>query len=374
MSPVMRMDGAKRKSESAGDDAGQKGGTLPGEAAQASGQRGESGQQGESGQSWQRGLAGAIRDVDELWRVLDLPAEALPAARLAAGGFRLLVPRGFVARMRPGDLADPLLRQVVPLGDELQEFPGFTADPLVESACAPAPGLLHKYHGRALLVVTGACAVHCRYCFRRHYPYEDLPRGRRWWSQAVDYLRADHEVREVLLSGGDPLTLPDAQLAELAADLADIPHLQRLRIHTRLPVVLPERITDEFLAWFTGGRLAPVMVIHANHAQELGPEVVAACQRLRAAGVTLLSQSVLLAGVNDRAETLIALSEALFAAGVTPYYLHLLDRVQGAGHFLVDDATATSLMRAVAARLPGYLVPRLVREEPGAPGKTPVRW
>jgi EF-P beta-lysylation protein EpmB len=319
-------------------------------------------------------LAEAIREVDELWRVLALPVEALPAARAAAGSFRLLVPRGFAARMATGDLADPLLRQVVPLGDELQDFPGFTADPLAEAQCNPTPGLLHKYQGRALLVVTGACAVHCRYCFRRHYPYEDLPRGRRWWQGALDYLQDSPEVREVLLSGGDPLTLPDVQLAEIAADLAAIPHLQRLRIHSRLPVVLPERVTDDFLAWFTGGRLAPVMVIHANHPAEFGPEVVVACKRLRAAGVTLLSQSVLLAGVNDRADTLVDLSEALFAAGVTPYYLHLLDRVRGAGHFLVEDAAAIALLREVAARLPGYLVPRLVREEPGAPGKTPIRW
>jgi EF-P beta-lysylation protein EpmB len=358
----------------AADTAGQReGGTLPGEFPQASGQEGE-GREASQAPVWQRLLGAAIRDVDELWRVLDLPPAALSAARAAAGSFRLLVPRGFAARMRPGDLQDPLLRQVVPLGDELTEFPGFTQDPLAEGGCAPAPGLLHKYHGRALLVVTGACAVHCRYCFRRHYPYGELPHGRRWWDQAVTYLAGDPAVTEVLLSGGDPLTLPDNQLAALAVDLAAIPHLRRLRIHTRLPVVLPERITPEFLAWFTGGRLAPVMVIHANHPTELGPEVRAACARLRAAGVHLFSQSVLLRGVNDAADTLVELSEALIAAGVVPYYLHLLDRVRGAGHFLVPDDEARALMIAVAARLPGYLVPRLVREVPGAPGKTPVIW
>lgn len=323
---------------------------------------------------WQTLLAEAIRDVDELWRVLALPPGDLPAARAAAATFRLLVPRGFAASMRRGDLTDPLLRQVLPIGEELVAAPGFSVDPLAEAHCAPSPGLLHKYRGRALLVVTGACAIHCRYCFRRHYPYEDLPRGRQWWDPAVAWLRTQPDVHEVLLSGGDPLTLPDSQLSALAADLAGIPHLTRLRIHSRLPIVLPERIDDAFLRWFAGGRLTPVLVVHSNHPRELSPAVVAACQRLRVAGVTVLSQAVLLKGVNDDADTLVALSEQLFTAGVIPYYLHLLDKVQGAHHFLVPDERAHELMRAVSARLPGYLVPRLVREEPGATGKTPVRW
>ena len=341
-------------------------GTLPIDPAQASAQP--------SAARWQTLLGDAIRGVDELWRVLVLPPEALPGARAAAANFKLLVPRGFVAQMRCGDLQDPLLRQVLPLGEELIHAPSYTADPLAEAECAPVPGLLHKYQGRALLVASGACAVHCRYCFRRHYPYDELPRGKRWWEPALGHVWADPSITEVLLSGGDPLTLPDAQLAQLAGDLAGIPHLRRLRIHTRLPVVLPERIDAAFLSWFTGGRLQPVLVIHANHAQELSPAVVAACQRLRAAGVTVLSQSVLLRGVNDRVEDLAQLSEALIASGVVPYYLHVLDRVQGAAHFLVADDEAKDLLRALAARLPGYLVPRLVREEPGASGKTPIPW
>jgi len=346
---------------------GNEGGTVANPPAQASAQPAAFG-------TWQVQLADAIREVDELWRVLDLPLSALPAAQTAAQKFRLMVPRGFVALMRRGDLNDPLLRQVVPLGDEMQDFPGFTNDPLAESTCTPTAGLLHKYHGRALLVTTGACAVHCRYCFRRHYPYEDLPRGRRWWADSMAYLLANSDISELLLSGGDPLTLPDAQLAALASDAAEIPHLTRLRIHTRLPIVLPARITAEFLAWFTAGRLAPVMVVHVNHAQELSFEVVQACRRMRAAGVTLLSQAVLLAGVNDSVDVLAGLSEGLFAAGITPYYLHQLDRVQGAGHFQVSDERAGELMRGLAARLPGYLVPRLVREIPDSPGKTPIRW
>ncbi len=322
--------------------------------------------------SWRRELAEAVRDPAELLRLLALPEALLPAARRAAALFPLLVPRGFVARMVPGDPADPLLRQVLPLGDEELDRPGFTADPLGEAACGPVPGLLHKYRGRALLVTTGACAVHCRYCFRRHFAYGDLPAGRRWWGPALDYLRTDADIHEVLLSGGDPLTLPDAQLAALAQDLAGVPHLQRLRVHTRLPVVLPSRVDERLLAWLAGTRLKPVVVIHANHPRELAPPVVAACQRLRGAGVTVLNQTVLLAGVNDDEGVLAALSEALFAAGVLPYYLHALDRVQGAGHFLVADDRARRLLAGLAARLPGYLVPRLVREEPGQPGKTPL--
>lgn len=321
---------------------------------------------------WRQGLAGAIRDVDELWRILALPPALLPAARLAAKGFPLLVPRGFAALMRPGDPTDPLLRQVLPLGDELATVPGYSADPLHEADCGAAPGLLSKYTGRSLLVTTGACAVHCRYCFRRHFPYDGLPRGTAWWEPALAALAADPDCHELILSGGDPLTLPDSQLAAIAAGAAAIPHLQRLRIHTRLPVVLPERVDVVLCAWLAACRIRPVVVIHANHAAELSPAVAAACDRLRSAGCLLLNQSVLLAGVNDDIDVLAALSERLAAIGVAPYYLHQLDRVAGAAHFAVSDQRACELVAALQARVPGYLVPRLVREEPGAPGKTPL--
>jgi EF-P beta-lysylation protein EpmB len=321
---------------------------------------------------WRRLLAEAVRDVGELWRLLDLPDNLLPAARRAAEGFPLLVPRGFIALMRRGDHSDPLLRQVLPLGDELSSPPGFTADPLQESGCGAAPGLLSKYGGRALLVTTGACAVHCRYCFRRHFPYDGLPRGARWWLPAMDALRADPECHELILSGGDPLTLPDAQLAALIADAAAVPSLTRLRVHTRLPVVLPERVEDGLLAALSGTRLTCTVVIHANHARELSPDVAAACARLRHGGCLLLNQSVLLAGVNDEVAALHELSERLAAIGVMPYYLHQLDRVAGAAHFAVDDARAIALHRELHARLSGWLVPRLVRELPGMPGKMGV--
>ncbi len=341
------------------------GGTLAGKPADARAHEAPS-------PSWRRELAEAIRDPAELLRILGLPLTLLPAANQAGASFPLLVPRGFVARMRPGDPADPLLRQVLPVADEGVVVAGFSHDPLAETACGPVPGVLHKYHGRALLVTTGACAVHCRYCFRRHYAYDELPRGRRWWDAAVEYVRADTAIQEILLSGGDPLTLPDSQLAALAHDLAEIPHVQRLRVHTRLPVVLPSRVDEPLLGWLAGTRLAPVVVIHANHPQEIAPDVKEACGRLRSAGVTVLNQAVLLRQVNDSADILVELSLKLFDAGVLPYYLHVLDHVAGAAHFLVDDQRAKELHTAVAARLPGYLVPRLVREEPGQAGKSPV--
>ena len=319
--------------------------------------------------TWRAALADAIRDVDELARVLRLPA--LPSAA-AARAFPLVVPRRFVALMTPGDVRDPLLLQVLPDAQELIAVPGFTADPVAEDGCALVPGLLRKYAGRALLVATPACAVHCRYCFRRHFPYAELPRGRDAFAPALAAIAADPSIEELILSGGDALTLPDAQLAELARAAAAIPHLRRLRVHSRVPVVLPERIDDGFLDWFCGTRLEPVLVLHANHPREMAPDLVVACRRVRAAGATLLNQAVLLAGINDAAPTLAALSRALHAAGVLPYYLHALDRVAGAAHFLVDDARAVALLQELAAMLPGYLLPRLVREVPRAPGKTPL--
>jgi L-lysine 2,3-aminomutase len=328
---------------------------------------------------WQRELAAAVASRAELLDLLGLPGEsaggaegAARAAARAAADFPVRVPRGFVARMRPGDPRDPLLLQVLAAAVEIEPVPGWGADPLAESEVQPVPGVLHKYRGRALLVVTGACAVHCRYCFRRHFPYGERSLTRSAEDAALAWLAGEPTVEEVLLSGGDPLTLPDRRLAELAARLAAIPHLRRLRVHTRLPIVLPERVDDALLAWLAGTRLSPVVVVHANHAREIDAAVAAALGRLRAAGVPVLNQSVLLAGVNDSADALADLSEALFAAGALPYYLHLLDPVAGAAHFDVPEPRARALHADLAARLPGYLVPRLVREVPGAPGKVVV--
>ena len=297
-------------------------------------------------------------------------------ADAAARDFPLRVPRGFVARMRRGDPADPLLLQVLPTAAELVAAPGYTADPLVEvdesAAASPVPGVLHKYRGRALLLVTGACGVHCRYCFRRHFPYgEHAPRGD-GWERALEWLAANPAVEEVILSGGDPLAVSDEKLAWLVEALDAIPHLRRLRVHTRMPVVLPERVDDALVAWLGGSRLSTVVVLHANHAQEIDGTVSAAIARLRAAGAAVLNQAVLLAGVNDSVAAQCELSRALFDAGALPYYLHLLDRVAGAAHFEVPEARARELLHGVMAELPGYLVPRLVREVPGAPFKVPL--
>ena len=322
--------------------------------------------------AWQQELARAISDPAELLAALDLDPAWLPAAQAAARLFPLRVPRGFVSRMRRGDPHDPLLRQVLPLAQECVAAPDFSEDPVGDLAAMAAPGVLQKYEGRVLLTATGACAVHCRYCFRRHFPYAESSAGMDHWQAALDYLARDSSLKEVILSGGDPLTLSDRRLAEFIDAAARIAHLERLRLHTRLPVVLPQRITPELVRMLTSPRLAVVVVIHANHANEIDESVRTALARLREAGVTLLNQSVLLRGVNDSADVLAELSERLFSTGVLPYYLHLLDRVQGAAHFEVARDAAQVLMGQLAARLPGYLVPRLVRETAGAPGKQRV--
>ncbi|MEM8961829.1 MAG: EF-P beta-lysylation protein EpmB [Acidobacteriota bacterium] len=319
--------------------------------------------------AWQRALAKGPSQLGELLDRLGLDATRMDADVAAHRAFRLRVPESYVARMRPGDPDDPLLRQVLPIGAEMKTVPGFDHDPLAEAAMSPVPGLLHKYHGRVLLTVTGACAIHCRYCFRRHFPYDEHVRD---LGPALAYIAARSDIEEVIWSGGDPLSVRDDRLAALADEVAAIPHVERLRIHTRLPIVLPERVDDALLAWLGQTRLRPVMVVHANHPREIDDAVVAACERLTASGVVMLNQAVLLAGVNDDAEVLVALSRALDRARVLPYYLHLLDRVAGAAHFDVEIGRADRLHDSLRERLPGYLVPRLVREVPGATAKTPV--
>lgn len=319
---------------------------------------------------WQRELQLAVTDPAELLAMLGLDSSWLEPARLAAARFPLRVPRGFVSRMRRGDPQDPLLRQVLPLGPELDEVPGFGRDPVGDLDSRAGPGLLHKYSGRALLVTTGACAVNCRYCFRRHFPYEDENASRGGFAQALAALRRDPGISEVILSGGDPLTLGGRRLGVLLDELQAVSHLRRVRLHTRLPIVLPERIDAEFVELWSAIRLQKVVVVHANHANEIDGSVRAGLARLATTGSTLLNQSVLLRGINDDARSLAELSEALFASGVLPYYLHLLDRVAGAAHFEVPEHEARELWSEISARLPGYLVPRLVREIPGAPAKT----
>jgi EF-P beta-lysylation protein EpmB len=320
---------------------------------------------------WRQAWRDSVTDAGELLALLGLEhlADDLPAAD---AGFSLRVPRDFIARMRHGDARDPLLLQVLPQLAETDRVDGFSFDAVGDMASRAAHGVLHKYDGRALLIASGSCAINCRYCFRRHFPYGDEIAAAGQWRQALDHVRADPSIRELILSGGDPLSLATAKLEELTHGLAELPHVVRLRIHTRLPVVLPERVDEVLADWLAALPLQKVVVLHANHAHEFDGAVDAACARLRAAGATLLNQSVLLRGVNDSVEALAGLSERAFAAGVLPYYLHQLDRVQGAAHFEVDDQRALDLVESMRTRLPGYLVPRLVRELPGDLSKRPI--
>lgn len=325
---------------------------------------------------WQQALSDCIEDPRELLATLGLDLALLPSALAAGREFRLRVPRDFVRRMEPGNPADPLLRQVLPLGEELTETTGYSGDPLAEARHRRGPGLLQKYCGRVLVIAAGSCAVNCRYCFRRHYPYEDNTPDTARWEALFAELAADPSIEEVILSGGDPLLLSNRRLSWIVGKLAEIPHLQRLRVHTRLPVVIPDRVDQELPGILAGSRLQPVLVVHANHPREIDDAVASGLHRLADARVRLLNQAVLLKGVNDNTAALAGLSKALFAARTLPYYLHLLDPVAGAAHFDIDEARGQALLRDLAASLPGYLVPRLVREIPGQPGKTPLpfRW
>jgi EF-P beta-lysylation protein EpmB len=311
----------------------------------------------------------AVRDPLELCRRLELPESFHGGAIAAAKSFPVFAPLEFISRMRKGDPHDPLLRQVLPVSEECEEQPAFVADPVEDRRFQIAPGLLHKYHGRALLIVTGACAIHCRYCFRRHFPYAETPPSPEFWETAARRLEEDPSIEEIILSGGDPLNVVDAALAELVERLAAAPNLRRLRIHTRLPVVIPQRVTTELLNWLCGTRLTPIVVVHVNHPAEIDGATEAAVARLIDAGVPLLNQAVLLRGVNDSADVLTDLSRRLVDLRVMPYYLHQLDRVAGAAHFEVPIERGRQIMAELHRRLPGYAVPRYVQEVPGAPGK-----
>lgn len=325
-------------------------------------------------QSWQQQLADTIRDPQELCRLLQLDVNDFKRIHLAPAStthrqFPLRVPRAFLKRMQPGDMHDPLLLQVLPQAPEAIAELGYSTDPLAETQASPSPGIIHKYHGRALLMLTGACAIHCRYCFRRHFPYHEHRLNQADWQASLAYLRNQTSIREVIYSGGDPLALGDEHLAWLTWELAAISHINTLRIHTRLPVVIPDRIDDACLEWLASSRLQVVVVIHCNHANEIDSAVAQAVARLRARGIIVLNQSVLLQGINDSVQALATLSKNLFKIGVLPYYLHLLDSVAGAHHFMVDIIRAKSVHNELQALLPGYLVPKLVREIPNAASK-----
>ncbi len=317
--------------------------------------------------AWREQIRDAFRDATELLEYLELPAEPASQPR-----FPMLVPRAFAKRMEKANRSDPLLLQVLPDAREQRVETGFVADPVGDREARVGRGLLHKYHGRVLLVSTGACAVHCRYCFRQEFPYADNHAGSRQWHAAVDYIAANPEIDEVILSGGDPLMLPTTRLQELTDRLSSIEHLHRLRIHTRLPVVLPDRVDETLLKWLEALPWPVVMVLHANHAQEFDQGVDQAAKRLRGAGVQLLNQAVLLKDINDSFDAQRDLVRRGLDAGVMPYYLHLLDRVAGADRYEVEESAAIRLVERMRRELSGYLVPRLVREIAGAPYKLPV--
>lgn len=318
---------------------------------------------------WQKILAEGVSSIDELVTILELDATLLAISNAASQQFPLRVPRGFVARMKKGDINDPLLRQILPLQDEIDSHPLYSVDPLQELAANPLPGLLHKYVGRVLITLTGICPINCRYCFRRHFPYLENKPVKENWQQILDYISSDASISEVILSGGEPLLLNDQQLEQRIAQLAMIPHLHTLRFHTRIPIVLPQRITPEFVANLANSRLQIVMVTHCNHPQEIDQSVEQGIKLLRDHQIMLLNQAVLLKGVNDSVETLVSLSHVLFRLGILPYYLHYPDKVQGTHHFTPDITHAQQLMRQVSERLPGYLVPKLVYEQSGAKSK-----
>ena len=322
--------------------------------------------------SWQSIWRTSIRDPHELLQVLGLQGFQGLLSPLAEQQFSMRVPRGFVAKMRYGDINDPLLRQVLPVMDEQIQTPGYRIDAVGDLLAKTETGVLHKYHGRALLITTGACAINCRYCFRRHFPYSQETAASNQWQQAIEYLATDESISELLLSGGDPLSLTTNKLQQLGEQLKMVKHVKRIRFHTRLPVVLPERIDEELLNWLAELPFQIIFVIHANHSNELDDAFGLAINKLKQIGVTILNQSVLLKGVNDNPEVLIQLSERLFEYGVLPYYLHLLDKVQGAAHFEVDIVHAKELHIEMMKQLPGYLVPKLVQEIAGQPNKTPI--
>lgn len=324
-------------------------------------------------ESWQLELARAISDPAELFKRLHLDTAKLPASLIAHKDFRLRVTDSYLRCIEPGNPNDPLLLQVLPQGLEVNQSPGdFLLDPVGDADATQTPGLIHKYHGRVLLVTTGACAIHCRYCFRRHFPYSESSAGRDLWQQALAYLAGQPDVDEVILSGGDPLTLSDEKLESLVQQLEAIPHIKTLRVHSRLPIVLPSRVTPTLLDLLENTRLKTVIVVHSNHANELSTAVGDALRQLKQRHFTLLNQAVLLKNVNNDVFTLKTLSKSLFDHGVLPYYLHVLDKVAGAAHFDIADHDAQQLVEALRQQLPGYLVPKLVRETSGEASKTPL--
>ncbi|MGR9086010.1 MAG: EF-P beta-lysylation protein EpmB [Gammaproteobacteria bacterium] len=318
---------------------------------------------------WQQQLAEAITSFEELCNYLNIAPEELPYSPAAASDFPLRIPHHFADCMEPGNPNDPLLRQVLPVPEEKRRYPGFSLDPVGDLPSVNEAGVLHKYFGRVLMINTGSCAIHCRYCFRRNFPYGEFQLGRQREDAAMRYVRSDASISEVILSGGDPLILGDARLERLIENLSAVEHVRRIRIHSRLPIVLPARVTEGLVKMLSRSSKQIVLVVHCNHAREISGHVADALRELTRQAIPLFNQSVLLKGVNDDADVLCDLSERLFSHGVIPYYLHLLDKAKGTGHFEVPKSKGLALIAEVQNRLPGYLVPRLVHEVAGAQAK-----
>ncbi len=321
---------------------------------------------------WKQALASAVRDPQQLLSLLDLDEKKYRDQVSFNEKFKLLVPLSYVAKMKKGDWHDPLLRQVLPLKDESIKSFGFLADPVGDLNAEVSSGVLQKYHGRVLLITTGACAIHCRYCFRRHFPYANSVPDKAQWQQTLAGIKRDTTLTEVILSGGDPLMLSDDRLKAMCQDIANIPHITTLRFHTRVPILLPERLTPSFIKWLSALNVKIVMVVHSNHANELDDVFLSVMKNLSAIGVVLLNQSVLLKSINDDVNKLMLLSQRLFDCGILPYYLHQLDKVQGAAHFDVSNKVMRKLQQQLRERLPGYLMPRFVREVSGERYKLPL--
>ena len=319
---------------------------------------------------WKTELSHCVNSIDELLNQLGLKAEDLNTTEQATNEFPIKVPQSFVQLMEYGNPNDPLLKQVLPITSELQVDNNFSTDPVDESSFNPVPGIVHKYRNRVLMIISPNCAINCRYCFRRHFPYDENRQSKQKWLKALDYLKTKPEINEVIYSGGDPLAANDHFLRWLTAEIESIQHIKRLRIHTRLPVVIPSRVDDQLLNWLGNTRLKPTLVLHINHANEIDEALGQGVDRLKKSGITVLNQSVLLKGINDNSDQLISLSEKLFDAGIMPYYLHMLDPVQGASHFDVSMDRAVEIFRQIQTELPGFLVPKLVQERAGERSKS----
>ncbi len=327
--------------------------------------------------NWKLEWRDSFTQLGALLEFLQLDATAFGEAHALdlAANFPLRVPLSFAKRMAKEDPYDPLLAQILPKMAERMIAKNFVSDPVNDLQNSPSPGLIHKYRSRVLLIAAGTCAVNCRYCFRREYPYADASLSASALAQAVRYLSTHPEINEVILSGGDPLALDNAKLARIADALLALPQIKRLRVHTRTPIVLPARIDTEFLRWVSSLKVPLVMVLHSNHANEWqDTSLLEAMRALKRADITLLNQAVLLRDVNDSANAQVALSEALFAAGVLPYYLNLLDPVAGSAHFEVSDAQAQQIYQQMATALPGFLLPKLVRDVSGTDAKQVQGW